>query len=162
MIGEYCHSVLNETSAALPSTPLPLAAHFGANLLALRFSSSEASKLDAPHPVISARACDTMWRSIDGGEWWQVGARVPDHNPTNAGRINDFESRMARVLPMYEAAAKPERKFGPPTERRPTAPTTQFAGRDALCGRMVIHQNRDDAGRRINRSSGMAMDELQT
>ena len=36
-------------------------------------------------------------------------------HPSGDSRIRDIESRLARLDPVYESAAKPDRRFGPPT-----------------------------------------------
>jgi len=35
-------------------------------------------------------------------------------HPASSDRIRDIEGRLPRVLPMFEAAAKPRERFGPP------------------------------------------------
>lgn len=97
-----------------------LAAQVGANLLSLKFSRNDESEADALGLVMSARAGYdpragiTLWQKMMAANGGKGGPGFLSTHPTNQDRIQDIEARMARVMPMYEAAPKPDRKFGPP------------------------------------------------
>ena len=96
------------------------AADMGGQLLTLRFSRDDEAEADALGLLMSARA---GYRPAAGVTLWQKmmavskGAPPPflSTHPTGDSRIRDIESRMARVQPEYDSAAKPDRRFGPPS-----------------------------------------------
>ncbi len=97
-----------------------MAAQVGSQLLSLKFSRSDESEADALGLVMSARAGYdpragvTLWKKMMAANGGKGGPGFLSTHPTNQDRIKAIEGRMARVLPMYEAAPKPGRKFGPP------------------------------------------------
>jgi predicted Zn-dependent protease len=106
-----------------------LAAQVGANLLSLKFSRSDESEADALGLVMSARAGYdpragvTLWQKMMAASGGKGGPGFLSTHPTNQDRIKDIDGRMARVLPMYQAAPKPGQKFGPPPPPKVKAPT---------------------------------------
>jgi predicted Zn-dependent protease len=104
-----------------------LAANVGAQLLSLTFSRSDESEADALGLVMSARAGYdpragvTLWQKMMGASGGKNPPKILSTHPTNQDRIRDIEGRMARVMPMYEAAGKPGRKFEPAPAIAPKA-----------------------------------------
>jgi len=104
-----------------------LAAQVGANVLSLKFSRNDESEADALGLIMSARAGYdpragvTLWQKMMAANGGKGGPGFLSTHPTNADRIQDIEGRMARVMPMYEAAQKPGRKFEPAPAIAPKA-----------------------------------------
>jgi len=105
-----------------------LAAQAGTSVLAKAYSRTDETEADRLGLVMSARAGYdpragvTLWQKMmaDGGG--APPAWLSTH-PTNEERIADIDKRLPRVLPMYEAADKPDRQFGPPPKPEPKADT---------------------------------------
>ncbi len=106
-----------------------MAAQMGAQLAGLKFSRDDESEADALGLVMSARAGYdpqagvTLWKKMmaaSGGSGGGSPGFLSTH-PTNADRIQDIERRLPRVLPMFDAADKPARDFGPPKPPKPAA-----------------------------------------
>jgi predicted Zn-dependent protease len=102
-----------------------IAAQLGANLLSLKFSRTDESEADDLGLVMAARA---GYDPRAGVSLWQkmaqaTGGKAPPQwlstHPAGKTRIRDIEGRLPRVLPVYEAAAKPAQKFGPPPLPKP-------------------------------------------
>jgi predicted Zn-dependent protease len=99
-------------------------AQMGSQLLSLKFGRSDESEADELGLVMAAQAGYdpsagvTLWQKMMAGS---KGAPPPwlSTHPSNADRISDIQKRLPRVMPMYEAAAKPPQRFGPPA--RPAA-----------------------------------------
>jgi predicted Zn-dependent protease len=95
------------------------AAQLGSQLLSLTYSRSDESEADALGLIMSARAGYdpragiSLWQKMMSSSGGSPPKLLSTH-PTNADRIRDIESRLPRVLPMFEQAAKPPRRFGPP------------------------------------------------
>ena len=97
-----------------------MAAQMGSQVLSLTYSRDDESEADAlglddvvPRWLRPARR-RLVVEEDDGGERRQESAQVPEHAPDERDRIKDIEGSLPRVLPMYEAADKPTRDFGPP------------------------------------------------
>ena len=104
-----------------------VAAQMGSQLLSLSYSRNDESQADALGLVMSARAGYdpragvTLWKKMMGGSGGDGPPKILSTHPTNADRIQAIEGRLPRVLPMFEAADKPGRKFGPPPAPKPAA-----------------------------------------
>ena len=94
-------------------------ADIGAQLLSLRFSRDDESEADALGLLLSARAGYkpaagvTLWQKMMSANNGAPPQWLSTH-PSGDSRIRDIESRLARVQPEYQRAAKPDRRFGPP------------------------------------------------
>ena len=96
------------------------AADMGSQLLALRFSRDDESQADALGLLMSARA---GYRPAAGVTLWQkmlaANKGAPPQwlstHPSGESRIRDIEARLPRLEPVYDQAAKPDRRFAPPT-----------------------------------------------
>jgi predicted Zn-dependent protease len=94
-------------------------ADMGGQLLTLRFSREDESEADALGLVLAARA---GYRPEAGISLWEkmlaANKGAPPQwlstHPSGQTRIADIQARLARVDPIYEQAAKPDRTFGPP------------------------------------------------
>ena len=102
-----------------------MAAQVGSQLLSLTYSRSDESEADALGLVMSARAGYdpragvTLWQKMMAASGGQSQPKILSTHPTNKDRIADIQARMARVQPMFEAAAKPPRRFAPPPQTPP-------------------------------------------
>jgi predicted Zn-dependent protease len=91
----------------------------GGQLLSLSFSRSDESEADALGLVLSAKAGYkpsaglTLWHKMAAASKGAPPQWLSTH-PSSDNRIRDIESRLARLDPVYEQAAKPERRFAPP------------------------------------------------
>ena len=103
-----------------------LAAQLGSQLLSLTYSRNDESEADALGLVMSARAGYrpeagvTLWEKMVAASGGKSPPKLLSTHPANADRIRDIESRLPRVQPLYEAAPKPPRVFGPPPPMRET------------------------------------------
>ena len=98
-----------------------LGAQFGAQLLSLKYSRDDETEADRLGLLIAARAGYdprkgiSLWQKMMG-----VGGSKPppmlSTHPASAERIRDIEGKLADVTPLYQAAAKPERRFNPPAK----------------------------------------------
>lgn len=97
-----------------------VAAQFGSKLLSLTYSRSDETEADALGLVMSARAGYdpragiTLWQKMMKASGGSAPPKLLSTHPTNTDRIRDIERKLDRVLPMYQAAAKPAERFGPP------------------------------------------------
>ncbi len=97
-----------------------LAAQGVSHLASLTFSRSDESEADALGLVMSAkagydpRAGVTLWQKMMSASGGGAPPKILSTHPTNGDRIKDIQGRLSRLLPVYEAAAKPPRNFGPP------------------------------------------------
>ena len=107
-----------------------MAAQVGANLLGLKFGRDDESEADSLGLIMAARAGYdprkgvTLWQKMMGGNKNAPPAILSTH-PAGPTRIQDIEGKLSHVLPMYEAAAKPDRRFAPPTKLPPAKPNQQ-------------------------------------
>jgi predicted Zn-dependent protease len=97
-----------------------LFADLGGQLLKLRFSREDESEADALGLVMSARAGYrpdagvTLWQKMMAANKGAPPQFLSTH-PSGDTRIKDMQERMGRVQPLYAAATKPTRRFGPPS-----------------------------------------------
>lgn len=97
-----------------------LGAQIGSQLLSLTYSRSDESEADALGLVMSAqagydpRAGVSLWQKMMSANGGKSPPKILSTHPTNRDRIQEIEKRLARVLPLYEKASKPERSVGPP------------------------------------------------
>ncbi|MEK8051962.1 M48 family metallopeptidase [Ideonella sp. DXS22W] len=94
-------------------------ADMGGQLLTLRFSRDDESEADALGLILSAQAGyrpeagASLWRKMLAASKGAPPQWLSTH-PSGETRIHEIEARYPRVMPMYEAAAKPDQRFGPP------------------------------------------------
>jgi predicted Zn-dependent protease len=95
-------------------------ADMGGQLLTLRFSRDDESEADALGLVLSAKAGykpaagATLWHKMAEANKGAPPQWMSTH-PSSDTRIRDIEARLPRLEPVYQAAAKPDRRFAPPT-----------------------------------------------
>ena len=96
-----------------------LLADMGGQLLTLRFGREDESEADLIGLELAARggydprAGVTLWKKMASAN-----SRAPvellSTHPSGPTRISDIELNLPKVMPLYERAGKPERRFGPP------------------------------------------------
>lgn len=97
-----------------------VAARAGSQLLALTYSRSDESEADALGLVLAARAGYdprsgvSLWQKMSQASKGKAPPELLSTHPSGPTRIKDIEARLAKVLPLYDAAPKPGRQFGPP------------------------------------------------
>lgn len=100
-----------------------LVAQGGAQLLSLKFSRDDESEADALGLLMGARAGydprsgATLWEKMMSGARGGAPPQILSTHPAGPTRIKDIQARLPRTLPSYEAAPKPEQRFGPPPRR---------------------------------------------
>ena len=98
-----------------------LAAQMGSKLLSLKYSRDDETEADRLGLVMAARAGYdprkgvTLWQKMMGAGGGAPPAMLSTH-PAGPARIADIEGRLPLVLPVYEAAPKPGRRFEPPAK----------------------------------------------
>ncbi len=96
-----------------------LAAGIGGQLLSLRFGRSDETEADLVGLELAARAgydpraAVTLWKKMAAAER-RGGVELLSTHPSGPTRIADLERNIPKVMPLYERAAKPPRRFGPP------------------------------------------------
>jgi predicted Zn-dependent protease len=102
-----------------------VAAQGAGQLLSLKFSRDDESEADALGLIMAAKAGYdprsgvTLWQKMAAGGGGAPPQLLSTH-PSGPTRIKDIEARLPSVMPIYQAADKPERRFGPPA-RLPAA-----------------------------------------
>jgi predicted Zn-dependent protease len=97
--------------------------NMGGQLLTLKFSREDESEADIVGMELAARAGYdpaagvTLWQKM-----LQASKGAPPQfmstHPAGETRIQDIQSRLPRVNPLYARAGKPDQKFGPPTNTK--------------------------------------------
>lgn len=96
-----------------------IAAGVGGQLLSLKFSRSDESEADSLGMLIAARAGYnpeagvTLWKKMIGASKGAPPAWLSTH-PTGVARIEAMQKKLPKMTPIFQAAAKPDRHFGPP------------------------------------------------
>ena len=95
--------------------------NMGSQLLTLRFSREDESEADIVGMDLAARAGYdpragvSLWnKMIEANK--NAPPQFMSTHPSGPTRIADIEAKLPKVMPLYEAAAKPEKRFGPPAE----------------------------------------------
>jgi Zn-dependent protease with chaperone function len=104
-----------------------LAAQMGTELLSLRFSRDDESQADMLGLLVSAkagydpRAGVTLWRKMMQASGGSAPPAFMSTHPSSEARIAEIEGKLPQVMPMFEAAARPAQRFGPPAPLPPAA-----------------------------------------
>jgi predicted Zn-dependent protease len=99
-----------------------MAAQTGSQLLALQFSRSDESEADALGMVLAARAGYdpaagvTLWQKMMAATAGKAPPQWLSTHPAGDTRIKDIEAKLPAVMPQFQAAAKPDRRFAPPAK----------------------------------------------
>ena len=104
------------------------AAQIGSQLLSLKFSRDDESEADALGLIMAAKAGYdprsgvTLWQKMTAASGGGAPPALLSTHPAGPTRIKDIEGKLPSALPLFQASAKPDRRFGPPA-RLPPAPT---------------------------------------
>jgi predicted Zn-dependent protease len=105
-------------------------ADMGGQLVTLKFGRDDETEADLVGMELAARAGYdpragiTLWNKMAVAnkgappEWFST-------HPSGGSRIKDIEANLAKVMPLYERAAKPTRRFGPPAPRAAPAASAE-------------------------------------
>lgn len=97
-----------------------MAAQFGSQLLSLNYSRNDETEADGLGLVLAAqagydpRAGITLWEKMMKASGGSGPPKILSTHPTSSDRIRDIEGRLPRVLPVFEAAARPQERFSAP------------------------------------------------
>ncbi len=97
-----------------------LAAQGLSNLASLKFGRSDESEADALGLVLAAkagydpRAGVTLWEKMSAQNAGKAPPQWLSTHPAGATRIKEIQARLPGVLPVFQSAARPGRRFGPP------------------------------------------------
>ena len=103
-----------------------VAAQGAGQLASLAYSRSDESEADALGLIMAAkagydpRAGVTLWQKM-GAAGGGAPPQMLSTHPSGPARIKDIESKLPGVMPIFDAAPKPTRRFSPPP-RLPPAP----------------------------------------
>ncbi len=106
--------------------------NMGGQLLTLKFSREDESEADIVGLELAARAGYdpkagvTLWQKMLGANKGAPPQFLSTH-PSGTTRIQDIEAKLPKVAPLYAAAEKPPRQFGPPA-KSPTASASAASG----------------------------------
>ena len=95
--------------------------NMGSQLLTLKFSREDESEADIVGMELAARAGYdpqagvTLWQKMLAANKGAPPQFLSTH-PSGATRIQDIEAKLPKVAPLYAAADKPTRRFGPPAK----------------------------------------------
>jgi predicted Zn-dependent protease len=93
----------------------------------LKFSRDDESEADALGLIMAARAGYdprsgvTLWEKMSAASGGGAPPAMLSTHPSGPQRIKDIQARLPKVQPLFEAAARPDRRFQPPA-RLPAAP----------------------------------------
>jgi len=96
-----------------------MVAGMGEQLLTLTFSRSDESEADLVGMDLAARAGYdpaagvTLWQKMAAASKGAPPEFLSTH-PSGSTRIKDIEANLPKVMPLYERAPKPDKRFGPP------------------------------------------------
>ena len=100
-------------------------AQIGSQLLSLKFSRDDESEADALGLIMAAKAGYdprsgvSLWQKMSSGARGGAPPAMLSTHPSGPQRIKDIESRLPKVLPTFQMASKPDRRFGPPAPLPP-------------------------------------------
>jgi predicted Zn-dependent protease len=109
-------------------------ADMGGQLVTLKFGRDDESEADLVGMELAARAGYdpragiTLWKKMSAANKGAPPEWMSTH-PSGGSRIKDIESNLTKVMPLYERAEKPARRFGPPPP-----PSQQQAASPASAG----------------------------
>ena len=95
--------------------------NMGSQLLTLKFSREDESEADIVGMELAARAGYdpqagvTLWQKMLAANKGAPPQFLSTH-PSGATRIQDIEAKLPKVAPLFAAADKPTRRFGPPAK----------------------------------------------
>jgi predicted Zn-dependent protease len=98
--------------------------NIGSQLWSLKFSRADESEADLVGMELGARAgydpraASTLWQKMMSASQGEPPAFLSDH-PSSPTRLHDLEMNLPKVMPLYERADKPDRRFGPPSAKAP-------------------------------------------
>ncbi len=96
--------------------------NMGGQLLTLNFSRDDESEADIVGMDLAARAGHdpragiTLWQKMMAAAKGAPPEFLSTH-PSGPTRIRDIEEKLPKVMPLFEAAPRPQRTFGPPPLR---------------------------------------------
>ena len=99
----------------------------GAGLLSLKYSRDDESEADALGLILAAKAGYnpaagvTLWQKMMAASKGAPPSWLSTH-PSGDARIQSIQARLPGLQPVYEAAAKPPVRFGPPAPPAPAKP----------------------------------------
>ncbi len=97
-------------------------ADMGGQLVTLKFGRDDETEADLVGMELAARAGYdpragiTLWNKMAAANKGTPPEWLSTH-PSGGSRIKDIDANLAKVMPLYERAAKPGRRFAPPTAR---------------------------------------------
>ena len=95
------------------------ALNVGGQLLTLKFSRDDETEADLVGMDLAARAGYdpaagvTLWQKMMGASQGAPSPFLSTH-PAGATRIKDIQGKLPKVQPLFQRAAKPDQRFGPP------------------------------------------------
>jgi predicted Zn-dependent protease len=101
-------------------------ADMGGQLVTLKFSRDDETEADLVGMELAARAGYdpragiTLWHKMAAASKGAPPQWMSTH-PSGGSRIRDIEANLPKVMPLYERAEKPTRRFGPPAARAASA-----------------------------------------
>ncbi|MBL8359466.1 MAG: M48 family metallopeptidase [Rubrivivax sp.] len=104
-----------------------MGAQIGAQLLQLKYSRDDETEADQLGLLMAAKAGYdprkgvSLWQKMSAAGGGAPPAMLSTH-PSGPQRIQDIQGRLPVVLPQWEGAAKPPRRFNPPDKLPPAKP----------------------------------------